>query len=49
MVNPLEGVEIIGPTINPLWDQNQKYEIVCYLSTTARFKDMYFFYISYFL
>lgn len=36
LMNPLAGVEIKGPTVDPLWKLNQTYDILCYLSTTSK-------------
>ena len=42
MLNPLEGVEIAAdlPTIDPLWPENQAFDMICYLSTSNKFKEM---------
>jgi hypothetical protein len=39
-MNPMEGVEIVGPTIDPLWEIGQNFSMVCFLSHTARFSPL---------
>lgn len=40
MVNPLSGVVISGPTIDPLWQENAKFDMLCFLSTKAKLSVM---------
>jgi hypothetical protein len=40
MMNPLHGIEILGPTIDPLWKKNQTYSMLSFLSTSSRFSAM---------
>lgn len=37
-MNPLYGVEIKGPTIDPLWSANKEFNVFCFLSSNSRFK-----------
>lgn len=36
MVNPLSGVEISGPTVDALWQENAKFDVLCFFSTKAK-------------
>eukprot|EP01032_Pedospumella_encystans_P015608 gene15608-17839_t len=33
LANPLSGVEISGPTIDPLWPEHTTFDMLCYVST----------------
>lgn len=40
MMNPLTGIDVKGPTVNPLWQENQEFDLFCYFSSSVRFKSM---------
>lgn len=40
LANPLSGIEISGPTIDPLWEENVTFDMLCYASTSQKLKTM---------
>lgn len=39
-INPLHGVEVVGPAIEPLWPEGQKFDFFAFLSTKNRLASM---------
>jgi hypothetical protein len=40
MMNPLDGIEISGPTIDPQWKMNQSFSLISFVSTSPKFSTM---------
>ena len=41
MMNPLNGITIVaGQTIDPFWERNQTFSIVCFLSHKKKFTEL---------
>jgi hypothetical protein len=38
LMNPLDGVEITGPTVDAMWGPNKEFNVICFLSGNAKFK-----------
>lgn len=36
LMNPLNGVEIVGPTLDPLWEEHQSFDFFAFLATNNR-------------
>jgi hypothetical protein len=40
ILNPLSGVKVEGPVVVPLWAENTKFDMVCFLSTKPKLSQM---------
>lgn len=40
MLNPLSGVVVTGPVVEPLWKEDTPFDMICFLSTHKRLKYM---------
>jgi len=40
-VNPLHGIEVVGPTLDPLWENGQKFNLICFLSSSRKFSPLW--------
>jgi hypothetical protein len=45
-MNPLHGIEVTGPTIDPLWEQGQNFSFLCFLSHYSKFSSLYGAFLS---